>query len=154
VFLLEPLLNPGLEKQAIGRVHRMGQRRAVTVTKFFINDSIESRLVQLLGGTQPSTPAATTLATTAVTIAPGEEGGSSSSSSTSAAISSSSNGKSAALVGQQQVVGHLRADEAKLSVEVLDFLLGVTPLHLQAFAKENPANSDAVQGVEDDDEGM
>jgi SNF2 family DNA or RNA helicase len=33
VFMMEPLLNPALEEQAVGRVHRMGQTRAVQVVK-------------------------------------------------------------------------------------------------------------------------
>jgi SNF2 family DNA or RNA helicase len=33
---MEPVMTPALEAQAIGRSHRMGQQRAVTVTKFFI----------------------------------------------------------------------------------------------------------------------
>ena len=36
VFLMEPAFNPALEAQAIGRAHRMGQTRPVTVKKFYI----------------------------------------------------------------------------------------------------------------------
>jgi len=152
VFFLEPLLNPGLEKQAIGRVHRMGQRRAVTVTKFFVNDSIESRLVQLLNGNQPSNPAAAApVATTAVTSVEGNESSASSSTSASTATAASSSGKKTALVKQQQqVVGHLRADEAILSVEVLDFLLEVTPQHIQASSADDTMDVDN----EDDNESL
>ena len=36
VFLMEPAFNPALEDQAVGRAHRMGQTRPVTVGKFYI----------------------------------------------------------------------------------------------------------------------
>ena len=48
VFLMEPCFNPALESQAIGRVHRMGQTREVEITRFIVEDSIESRLVTFL----------------------------------------------------------------------------------------------------------
>ncbi|CAN0153840.1 unnamed protein product [Scytosiphon promiscuus] len=47
VFLLEPLLNLALEKQAIGRVYRLGQARPVRVTKLVLKDSIETRILDL-----------------------------------------------------------------------------------------------------------
>ncbi|CAM9715351.1 unnamed protein product, partial [Ectocarpus sp. 12 AP-2014] len=47
VFLLEPLLNLALEKQAVGRVYRLGQTRPVTVTKLVLKDSIETRILAL-----------------------------------------------------------------------------------------------------------
>ena len=48
VFLMEPCLNPALEAQAIGRVHRLGQKREVEVTRLIMEDSVESRLLELL----------------------------------------------------------------------------------------------------------
>eukprot|EP00752_Nemacystus_decipiens_P018364 g16475.t1 len=47
VFLLEPLLNLALEKQAVGRVYRLGQERPVTVTKLVLEDSVETRIIAL-----------------------------------------------------------------------------------------------------------
>ncbi|XP_013116383.2 E3 ubiquitin-protein ligase SHPRH [Stomoxys calcitrans] len=44
VFLVEPILNPGEELQAIGRVHRFGQTRATTVHRFIMDDSIEENI--------------------------------------------------------------------------------------------------------------
>ena len=48
VFLMEPSFNPALEAQAIGRVHRLGQKRPVEIVRFIVNDSIESRMVSFL----------------------------------------------------------------------------------------------------------
>ena len=45
VFLLEPALNPALEAQAIGRVHRLGQKNNVEVIRLLVENSIETRLL-------------------------------------------------------------------------------------------------------------
>ncbi|KAK8044538.1 hypothetical protein PG993_004562 [Apiospora rasikravindrae] len=44
VLLMEPDYNPYVEEQAIGRAHRVGQERAVTVYHLFVEDSIEERI--------------------------------------------------------------------------------------------------------------
>lgn len=41
------LLNLALEKQAIGRVHRLGQTRPVVVTKLVLKDSLETRILAM-----------------------------------------------------------------------------------------------------------
>jgi SNF2 family DNA or RNA helicase len=48
VFLMEPCFNPALERQAIGRVHRLGQKRNVEITRFIMDNSVESRIVEML----------------------------------------------------------------------------------------------------------
>ncbi|KAG5178369.1 SNF2 family N-terminal domain-containing protein [Tribonema minus] len=47
VFMLEPCLNLALEAQAIGRVHRLGQTRAVHVVKLYMEASVESRIIAM-----------------------------------------------------------------------------------------------------------
>ncbi|KAJ3303117.1 hypothetical protein HDV03_004196 [Kappamyces sp. JEL0829] len=44
VYLLEPYWNPAVEKQAVDRVHRLGQTKAVTTVRFIIRDSIEENM--------------------------------------------------------------------------------------------------------------
>jgi len=56
VFMLDPSLNPALTKQAIGRVHRLGQRKRVEVTHLIIENSIESRLREMLKVKYDSSP--------------------------------------------------------------------------------------------------
>ncbi|XP_073834180.1 E3 ubiquitin-protein ligase SHPRH isoform X2 [Musca autumnalis] len=51
VFLVEPILNPGEELQAIGRVHRIGQTRATTVHRFIMEDSIEENIHDFVSST-------------------------------------------------------------------------------------------------------
>jgi len=48
VYMLEPCLDPSLEEQAIGRVHRMGQTRPVTVKRLLVADSVEERVVKVV----------------------------------------------------------------------------------------------------------
>jgi E3 ubiquitin-protein ligase SHPRH len=47
VFLIEPVLQKGLEQQAINRVHRIGQTKPTFVWRYLIQDTIEDILVQL-----------------------------------------------------------------------------------------------------------
>jgi SNF2 family DNA or RNA helicase len=47
VFLMDPWWNPGVEEQAIERVHRIGQKRDVEVVRFIMDKSIEMRMVEL-----------------------------------------------------------------------------------------------------------
>ncbi|PRT57094.1 DNA repair protein RAD16 [Wickerhamiella sorbophila] len=47
VFLLDPWWNPSVEWQSGDRVHRIGQHRPVTITRLVIEDSIESRIIEL-----------------------------------------------------------------------------------------------------------
>ncbi len=49
VLICEPLLNPALELQAVGRARRMGQTKATTVVRLFLKDSVEERLRAWLG---------------------------------------------------------------------------------------------------------
>ncbi len=46
VFLVEPALNPALDAQAIGRVHRLGQKRRVEVVRLVVENSIEMRILR------------------------------------------------------------------------------------------------------------
>ncbi|CAM9800879.1 unnamed protein product [Chrysoparadoxa australica] len=53
-FMLEPCLNLALERQAIGRVHRLGQERPVTVHKLYMENSVESRILKIQKKTEAS----------------------------------------------------------------------------------------------------
>ena len=47
VVLLEPQLTPGIETQAIGRVHRLGQTHPVTVHRIQARQTIENQVLVL-----------------------------------------------------------------------------------------------------------
>lgn len=47
VILVEPLLDPAVEAQAIGRVHRIGQTRPTVVHRFVMDASIEENVRQI-----------------------------------------------------------------------------------------------------------
>ncbi|ROT61154.1 putative E3 ubiquitin-protein ligase SHPRH-like isoform X1 [Penaeus vannamei] len=48
VILVEPILNPAAELQAIGRIHRIGQTKETTVHRFLVRDTIEDRMHHIL----------------------------------------------------------------------------------------------------------
>ncbi|KAJ5227097.1 DNA repair protein rad5 [Penicillium citrinum] len=47
VFMMDPWWSFAIEAQAIDRVHRMGQTRDVSVTRFVVKDSIEGRILSV-----------------------------------------------------------------------------------------------------------
>ena len=47
VFLLEPILNVAVEAQAIGRVHRIGQKKTTTVHRVLVLDTVEESIHEL-----------------------------------------------------------------------------------------------------------
>ncbi|RLV85786.1 DNA repair protein RAD16 [Meyerozyma sp. JA9] len=47
VFLMDPWWNPSVEWQSMDRVHRIGQKRPIRITRFCIEDSIESKIIEL-----------------------------------------------------------------------------------------------------------
>jgi superfamily II DNA or RNA helicase len=49
VVLCEPQLKPALEQQAVARAHRMGQTRRVRVHRLLTPDSVDQRMLTLLG---------------------------------------------------------------------------------------------------------
>lgn len=44
---MEPQFNPAAEAQAIDRIHRLGQKRAVTTVRFIMTNSFEEKILQL-----------------------------------------------------------------------------------------------------------
>lgn len=49
VFMMEPQFNPAAEAQAVDRVHRLGQDRAVTIKRFIMENSFEEKMLVLQG---------------------------------------------------------------------------------------------------------
>lgn len=47
VYVMEPQFNPAAEAQAVDRVHRLGQKREVTCTRYIMEDSFEENMLKL-----------------------------------------------------------------------------------------------------------
>lgn len=47
VYVLDIQYNPAAEAQAVDRVHRLGQKRDVDITRFIIRDSFEESMIKL-----------------------------------------------------------------------------------------------------------
>jgi SNF2 family DNA or RNA helicase len=100
VFVMEPLLNPALEAQAIGRAWRMGQTRSVKVVHFVTKDTVEQRIVEL-NATRAQ--------------ARGAQGG-------GAAALELANRKGKGKVRITEIAGAIRADKQDLRAEELQLL--------------------------------
>jgi hypothetical protein len=108
---MEPGFNPALEAQAIGRVHRLGQKREVEICRLIVKDSIESRMVKFVQ----------------------KKYGLSFDESSSASVSEDGDkeaGKKREQVDSsaaafQQVVGNLQTERAQVLTEEFDELFGV-----------------------------
>ncbi|KAF2456263.1 SNF2 family N-terminal domain-containing protein [Lineolata rhizophorae] len=46
-YVMEPQYNPAMESQAVERVHRLGQRREVRITRFIMAGSFEEKMLEL-----------------------------------------------------------------------------------------------------------
>ncbi|KAF2446161.1 hypothetical protein P171DRAFT_430373 [Karstenula rhodostoma CBS 690.94] len=46
-YLMEPHWNPTIEEQALARIHRIGQTRAVTTVRFYVQGSFEERVMEV-----------------------------------------------------------------------------------------------------------
>ncbi|KAF2713288.1 hypothetical protein K504DRAFT_461842 [Pleomassaria siparia CBS 279.74] len=47
VYVMEPQFNPAAEAQAVDRVHRLGQKREVTILRFIMDGSFEEKMLDL-----------------------------------------------------------------------------------------------------------
>lgn len=47
VIFVEPIMDPGEEAQAIGRVDRMGQEKETFIHKFIVQDSVEENVCRI-----------------------------------------------------------------------------------------------------------
>jgi SNF2 family DNA or RNA helicase len=52
VFLYDPWWNEAVERQAIDRAHRMGQKNTVIARKYLVAESIEEKILKLQGQKQ------------------------------------------------------------------------------------------------------
>lgn len=46
-FMMDPWWSPSMEDQAVDRIHRIGQKNSVQVTRFIIEDSIEEKMLRI-----------------------------------------------------------------------------------------------------------
>ena len=44
VIMMEPIFDPAVEQQAVGRIHRIGQTQATTVHRFVVEKSVEQNV--------------------------------------------------------------------------------------------------------------
>ena len=47
VLIVDPWWNPAIEEQAVERIHRLGQTRAIHIRNFICKSSIEERVIEL-----------------------------------------------------------------------------------------------------------
>ncbi|KAJ2999141.1 DNA repair protein rad16 [Globomyces sp. JEL0801] len=47
IIVMDPWWNPAVEDQAMDRIHRLGQHRPIKITRMIIENSIESRILEL-----------------------------------------------------------------------------------------------------------
>jgi superfamily II DNA or RNA helicase len=128
IFLMEPCFNPALEAQAVGRVHRLGQKRNVEIIRLLMKDSVESRMVEMLekkygktGCSQEDCKADDDDA--------GKEGNKATTDRGKKPTVIDGDKKPAALVAaaQQVAVAFLYTDKATVVAEEFDLLYGVEP---------------------------
>jgi len=108
VFLMEPSFNPALEAQAIGRIHRLGQKRAVEIIRLVVKDSFEERMVDFLDKKYSQSPAEKHA------DSPQVDG-----------MKAKGDNQAVDSKRVKGIVGNLKADKAELVISEFDALFGV-----------------------------
>lgn len=124
VFLMEPSFNPALEAQAIGRIHRLGQKRPVEILRLIVKDSFEERMVNFLE----------------------KKYGKDSSKKSEEASAADEKDSSDKKISTQ--AGNLISDKVKLATEEFDVLFGVKDR--LAAEESNDNDDDAMEGIRAD----
>lgn len=165
IFLMEPCFNPALEAQAVGRVHRLGQKRSVEIIRLLMKDSVDSRISEMLEKKHGNLDfSKANDQTDADADADEEKDGSKDTDSVSksntadgnedasdgdkkpAAVDkkgTASNGAAKAAV-QEVLVGSLHRDKATVVAEELDLLYGVEPTDTAMQQEEEDRGNDLV----------
>jgi len=47
LFIMEPCLNPALERQVVNRAHRIGQKRTLHVKRLIMRNTIEKKIIDV-----------------------------------------------------------------------------------------------------------
>jgi SNF2 family DNA or RNA helicase len=124
VFLLEPCFNPALEKQAIGRVHRLGQKREVDVVRLKVKDSVESRIMTFLETKYGS-----------ISEGAHEEDLDDEDSGEEATTNKASGG----------IVGNVSSEKTKILTEEFDILFGAQPLQKAKAEPDGDGDDDSMK---------
>ena len=151
VFLMEPALNPALEAQAIGRVHRLGQVNAVEITRFAVKGSIEERILKLQemkygsravgggkgGGGKKGVDGGGKKGGEAANGGDARDGGGAALNGAAAANLSDGDDDDEFL--EANGAGHLNADKMTAKTEEFDLIFGVTAADLEARRQAHQA---------------
>ena len=121
---MEPSFNPALEAQAIGRIHRLGQKRPVEILRLIVKDSFEERMVNFLE----------------------QKYGNDSSKKSEEASDDNQEDSSDKKIGTQ--AGNLISDKVKLVTEEFDILFGVKDR--LAAEESNDDDDNAMEGIQAD----
>jgi SNF2 family DNA or RNA helicase len=109
VFIMDAVMNPALEAQAVGRVHRMGQKRPVFVKRLVMKGSVEEQIVKLQSRKMQGSDVAT-------------EEGAATDGGSSASQKGKKRGRSEQKVKQADFAGAIKDDKVQMKVEELEIL--------------------------------
>jgi superfamily II DNA or RNA helicase len=143
IFLMEPCFNPALEAQAIGRVHRLGQKRRVEIIRLLMKDSVDSRIVEMLEkkhGKMDGLQANDKADAVSQSDAGADDKGDSNKDGSDGDKKAAALDAAGEVAVQTIMVGSLYRDKATVVAEEFDLLYGVEP-------------TDTVMQQEDEDRG-
>ena len=143
---MEPGFNPALEAQAIGRVHRLGQKRSVEICRLVIKDSFETRMISFLSKKYGLTFDEAN--------SKDRENVANSDNSDVGSHETKEDGSSGMTENQtkpsDQLVGNLATERAQVMAEEFDELFGVQERVAADISRESGTNASTNNGEDDD----